>query len=421
MSAGMKRRVLLQAAAAAAGTLQLPSVQGASARAFAPGFPRLMGMNIGEKRYHEPAYQAELSRYHVLVLDFFAGWRQGRGIADPIGDAVRAIKAHNPRIRIAQYSTLVDGQLQMADKVRKLDEARWWLHNSRGERLRPAEPYQTYDANITEWAPPDEEGRRYPEWVVERDHRLFHQRVPEFDIWYLDNSTSQPLVQRADWDGDGRDDANTDPRIARAFRLGHVRGWKRIRQLQPEAWIMANSDDISSPEYSGQLNGAFMESLYGKSWSLGTWGGWDKVMARYRKTMQHTIAPRLVGFGVVGRADDWRLMRFGLASCLLDDGYYAYSTLERQFSTAPWFDEFDADLGRPVDPPALEAWQGPVYRRRFERGMALVNPSLLPATVDVGPGWRHLRGRQDPEVNSGRPAVRVTLPSRDGVILLRAG
>jgi hypothetical protein len=33
-------------------------------------FPRLLGMNIGAKNYHEPDYQAELARYHVLVLDF---------------------------------------------------------------------------------------------------------------------------------------------------------------------------------------------------------------------------------------------------------------------------------------------------------------------------------------------------------------
>ncbi|MEW6706232.1 MAG: putative glycoside hydrolase [Pseudomonadota bacterium] len=416
----MKRRGLLQAAALAATAPLLPLGQAAAARAHAPGFPRLMGMNIGAKRYHEPAYQAEMARYHVLILDFFVGWRSGRGSADPIGDAVRAIKRRNPQILIGQYSTLVDGPLQAADKVRKLDASRWWLRNSRGERLRPDFPYETFDANITEWAPPDDEGRRYPEWVVERDWQLFHRRLPELDLWYLDNSTSKPLVKRADWDGDGRDEPNTDPRVARAFRQGHVRGWQRIRELQPGAWIMANSDDLSSPEYSGRLNGAFMEALYGKSWSLGTWGGWDRVMARYRATMQHTLAPHLVGFGVVGAPDDYRLMRFGLASCLMDDGYFAYSTLQQQYSTAPWFDEFEADLGAAIDPPPREAWQGPVYRRRFEQGMALVNPSLLPASVDLGAGWRHLRGRQDPERNDGRPAQRLTLAPRDGVILRRA-
>lgn len=378
-------------------------------------------MNIGVKRYHEPPYQAEMARYHVLVLDFHPGWRQGRGSADPMGDAVRAIKRLNPAIRIAQYSSLIDGPLEAADKVRELDQMQWWLLNSRGERQRNSPTYNAYDANITEWARPDAQGRRYPEWVAEHDYRYFHERLPEIDIWYLDNTSSKPMVARADWDGDGKDESASDPRIARAYRMGHVRGWQRIRELQPSAWIMANSDDLSSPEYSGKLNGAFMESLYGKSWSLGTWGGWGKVMDRYRSMMRNTLAPRLVGFGVVGRDDDYQLMRFGLASCLLDDGYYAYSSIDRQYSSAPWFDEFGADLGQPVEPPPQDAWDGPVYRRRFERGMALVNPSALPATVDTGGGYRFLSGRQDPEVNSGRRAGRVTLPARDGLVLLRDG
>jgi hypothetical protein len=353
------------------------------------------------------------------VLDFFPGWRQGRGSPDPIGDVLRAIKQLNPSIRIAQYTSLVDGPLQVADKSRKLDDMNWWLQNSRGDRQRNSPAYQAYDVNITEWAKPDDQGRRYPEWVAERDFHELHEPHPEIDIWYLDNTSSKPMVAHADWRGEGRDQSADDPGIARAFRMGHVRGWQRIRQLQPSAWIMANSDDVSSPEYSGKLNGAYMESLYGKSWSLGTWGGWGKVMDRYRATMRNTLAPRLVGFGVAGHDDDYALMRFGLASCLMDDGYYSYTTLERQYSTAPWFDEFDADLGQPIEPPSLQAWQGPVFRRRFERGMALVNPSMLPASVDVGGGYRFIAGRQDPDVNSGRRAGRVTLPGRGGLVLVR--
>jgi hypothetical protein len=51
--------------------------------------------------------------------------------------------------------------------------------------------------------------------------------------------------------------------------------------------------------------------------------------------------------------------------------------------------------------------------------MALVNPSMLPASVDVGGGYRFIAGRQDPDVNSGRRAGRVTLPGRGGLVLVR--
>jgi hypothetical protein len=422
----MRRRQWFHAAAAAAASASLPlasapgAASAASSTRFDPPFPRLMGMNIGAKNYHEPAYQAQLARYQVLALDFFPGWRSGRGSANPIRDALRAIKARNPDILIGQYSTLVDVPLQAANKVEKMDAEGWWLFNSRHERQRPDPQYDTYDANITEWAPVDEQGRRYPEWAAEQEYRLFHQQLPEIGFWYLDNSTSRPLVKRADWDRDGRDETNTDPRIARAWRAGHLRGWQRIRKLEPSAWLVANSDDITSPEYSGQLNGAYMEALYGKLWSLGNWGGWDKVMGRYRATMRNAQAPRLVGFGVVGAPEDFRLMRLGLCSCLMDDGYFSYATLERQYSTAPWFDEFDAGLGAALDPPPQQAWQGPVYRRRFEHGMALVNPSMSSASVDVGAGWQRLDGRQDRDVNNGRPVSRLSLAAGDGIVLRRA-
>ena len=43
---------------------------------------------------------------------------------------------------------------------------------------------------------------------------------------------------------------------------------------------MGNTDgDLSEPEYAGQLEGAFLEGLMGKSWSIETWGGWSKVMS----------------------------------------------------------------------------------------------------------------------------------------------
>jgi hypothetical protein len=416
----IQRRQLLQTAAAlpaAALAASLPTA--AFAQSYAPGFPRVMGMNIGAKRYNEPAYQAELARHDVVILDFFAGWRQNTGSKDPIGDALRAIKAINPAVHIGQYSNFVEAPDEAADKAAKLDASRWWLRSGNGDRVAWTQEFKGHDVNITEWAPTDEQGRRYPEWVVDHDFELFHKPHPEFDIWYLDNSTSKPLAAKADWEGKGDEKPNTDARVARAYRRGHLLGWQRIHQLQPRAWIMANSDDVTSDEYRGQLDGVYMEALFGKSWSLGTWGGWDKVMQRYRATMANTRAPRLVGFGVVGVPDDYRLLRYGLATCLLDDGYFCYSNALSQYSSVAWFDEFDSDLGMPVEPPPSGPGDGGVWRRRFERGMALVNPSAQPRSVEVGGSYRTLRGRQAPDVNTGRPVSRVQLPPNDGQILVR--
>jgi hypothetical protein len=79
-------------------------------------------------------------------------------------------------------------------------------------------------------------------------------------------------------------------------------------------------------------------------------------------------------------------MRYGLASCLLDDGYYHFNTAGKGGgNNVAWFDEMDFDLGSPVAGPnnpangtystgELTVWKQGVYRRDFVNGIALINP-----------------------------------------------
>lgn len=60
-----------------------------------------------------------------------------------------------------------------------------------------------------------------------------------------------------------------------------------------------------------------------------------------------------------------------------------------------------------------------VWRRDYQEGIALVNATSSAQVVDLGGVFAHLLGRQDPLVNNGRVVSQVTLPPRDGVILLR--
>ena len=50
----------------------------------------------------------------------------------------------------------------------------------------------------------------------------------------------------------------------------------------------------------------------------------------------------------------------------------------------------------------------------------LVNPSrTTAASHDIGAGYRHLSGTQDPAVNDGLPARWVTLQPRTGVLMVK--
>ena len=103
----------------------------------------------------------------------------------------------------------------------------------------------------------------------------------------------------------------------------------------------------------------------------------------------------------------------------MDDGYYYYTAEDIRYRSALWFDEYDADLGRAIDPPQFRAWQNGVYRRRFENGVVLVNPKGNGSrTVQPGPGYNRIDGTQDRTVNNGQAANSVTLAERDGIVLI---
>ncbi len=80
-----------------------------------------------------------------------------------------------------------------------------------------------------------------------------------------------------------------------------------------------------------------------------------------------------------------------------------------------------------VDNIRLIKGKGGVFRRDFENGIALVNPTIAPVTLpqpDVAgnlarTGVRHISGLQDPVTNNGAPVTTgITLPAADGIVLL---
>jgi hypothetical protein len=72
-----------------------------------------------------------------------------------------------------------------------------------------------------------------------------------------------------------------------------------------------------------------------------------------------------------------------------------------------------------LDNVKLQVGDRNIYRRDFEHGVALVNPTAAPATINLGGTFRKIKGTQDPQVNDGSLVTSVTLPAKDGLILLR--
>lgn len=135
--------------------------------------------------------------------------------------------------------------------------------------------------------------------------------------------------------------------------------------------------------------------------------------------MANTRAPHLIGFNVHGKTNDYRFFRYAFSSCLLGDGFFCFTDDAKGYSSVSWFDEFDFKLGAAISMPSTAEWTNGVWRRDFERGIALVNPTKRRLTVELEPGFRRLPGNQDPAANDGNPVASITLEAKDGIILCR--
>ncbi len=418
----------------------------AEAQTFKDTYPKLAHIPIRySKDYGDPDYRERLAKFDIVVLGMWRGFittdlvsGETLNVRDVVVDIDRRAGAMgNGDIILGKYTALNEvasdpNNGSKRDKREKLASEvgpgypvnnDWFARDRNGNNLSSWPG--TWLTNMTDFVQPDANGDTYPEWAVRRDYDVFFREIPELDMWYFDNWFYRPRVD-ADWDGDGVNDDRDDPAVRRYFREGHARGLARAKELAPDLIMIGNVDGnapsnlgmLTEPEYRGKMTALF-EAAMGRDHSAETWGGWKVMMKQYQTTIanaQHNVAI----FHIKGDSNGLATMRYGLASCLMDNGYYFYSAAERGYRQVTWFDEFELDLGRAIDPPQFEPWQKGVYMRRFENGMAIVNPKGNGTrTVSIPEGYKRFQGTQDPVVNNGEVADSVTLPERDGIILLR--
>ena len=145
-----------------------------------------------------------------------------------------------------------------------------------------------------------------------------------------------------------------------------VAWWQR---LAPNVNGLLNEYWVQNPTDFGQLR------TVGPDWNQ-RWDAWQGLVS---------VAQRAGAdfFGLTyGSPTDFRSMRFGRASFLLDwngkGGSFAYDTHER---ADPYNPAWTAELGRPLR-RKIQLAEG-VWRRRFERAIVVVNATSAPVSVLV--------------------------------------
>jgi hypothetical protein len=388
-------------------------------------FPKIGGIQFGDPgNYDDPAYQAALTKLDVMVLKTHPGRSWSSEVA--------AIKRAHPGALVFFYVNVNERDTReqaigggMAPYIDKLNAMKWWLYTSK----TTGSPVQSwfgpaYDAiNITPYTRRDSSGLNGIEWITKFFVDNYYKATPNSDGLFVDNAFVKPNID-GDWNLDGKLDKKTDAAAATYYRQGIAAYFKKARALMPGKIQLGNigaiGEDGTFPEYSGVIEGGMVEGLIGKSWSRETYMGWAPMMAKYRKVMNSVVGAKIVIFNQWGDPKDYQAMRYGLASCLLDNGYYNFTSTAKGYTGVVWFDEYNANLGIAESTPPTAAWKSGVYRRDFENGIALVNPKGNgPRTVTLESDFVKLRGSQAPTINSGAKVRTVTLKDRDGIILLR--
>lgn len=413
-----------------------------------PDFPRIGTLRIGQHNYTQQSVQEEIARAHVALLHYDTAWEAGS--PGTMNDVVQAIKNINSATKVILYTKANEANFENMNEdttepaVHAQIEARnWWVRDSQGAPVPPSyKPHLFALVNMTRHAPVDPAtGLRWSRWYAKWTHENYYVPNPLVDGLYMDNVNWKPPLTAtpsnpakvADWDRDGAGDPGTRADVQAWFRQGFRDYFDEIgARLPGSKFKFANlarwgqttpADNSSLAEYYGAVHGGPIESLliFGDPASPETWGGWARMMETYRKTMSALVGQRMGMFvHELPAPNSYQHMRYGLASCLMDDGYYSPYVDATNFTTTPMFDEYDADLGQATSKPPNAPWQDGVWRRDFENGIALVNPKDNgPQTVTLETTFVRLDGDQAPSVNNGQPVTTLTLQDRDGIILLR--
>lgn len=230
----------------------------------------------------------------------------------------------------------------------------------------------------------------------------------------------------------------------------------QIRQALPQVTLMGNEASI---DYAPLINGRLFEWQIPALLDGLELYSWDEIIQKYREWAGVGVEPRTTilqnapeesltaKFGTSKldeippalldeAASSYQRMRFGLTSALMGDGYYSFDLGKMWHGQFWWYDEFgrmisddsvstlpdQGYLGQPVGDPFvlkstiksresqsmkdvlkdlitspeedIESYD--VWARKFEHGIAIVNPTNSSRSVTLEKEYCHLNGTQAP-------------------------
>ncbi len=375
-------------------------------------YPRIA--NLFFKWDISDAEAKELAKWDVVVVDMEAQVNTPEGL--------KKIKTYNPNIKILAYITSQEfthhfATLKSTSMRRRLYGGfsdGWWLKSSGGGRLVwwPG----AWLLNVTDDCP-EGDGKRWNEYLPE----FVSREILNSNFWdgvFYDNAWESvswlPGGDEVDLNGDRQADAGGD--VDRKWRDGMKKIFQRTRELAPGKIVMGNG----GKNYFNYLNGIAIEHFHKADWT----SAMNDYFFILGKGQQPAVSILNSNTDNTGRQDDYAKMRFGLLSTLLGDGYYSFDYGDQAHNQLWWYDEYGVFLGKPlnsaynIETGSTKITAG-VWRRDFKNGIVVLNSTSVPQSITFSEEFEKMRGSQDKKTNDGSIVQKITLPARDGVILVR--
>ena len=403
-----------------------------------PRFPRLAAVVIGSPQNYDSAIFRDMAiKHHLVVVSHWPGWQSGRSMtmAQVMSDVKTRSTIGTKLFIYVNNNEQMNPQTPNASYPvwQKLNAEHWWVYPS-GSSGTPVVSSFGGGAfaicNNTDFGSLDAAGKNWIRWKADYDQAFNvvgdanNAPNPSVDGFFMDNVLWKPRSD--DWNRDGVNDLQTNSTVQGWLRAGNKSYFDYIRSIWPGSVQLGNADWNDPSAIIGVLDqvlsGGMMEGMVGETWSIETYGSFNAMMAGYRQSMDAYRPPKLGIFNHSSwNAGDFKGMRYSFASALMDDGYYDINDTGGYNPTRIlWFDEFNFDLGYPVQPRQAAAWSLGMWRRDFDNGIVLVNPrGNGPRTINLAGTFHRLSGTQDPFANSGATVTSITLADRDGIILAR--
>lgn len=227
------------------------------------------------------------------------------------------------------------------------------------------------------------------------------------------------------WINNGQIDINRDGRnetkdqVDSAWASGMKTLFDLTRQKATKKIIIVGNGDRG---FYGDINGFYLENFTDNNLP------WSEKMRLYRLSARNNQIDKTMA--IVGNTSlntgnqaDYQRMRFGLGSALMENGYYGYDGGSNSHAENWWYDEYEIDLGEPMGGTISQNnyadYKADVWQRNYSNGLAIVNSTEVEQTLELGGDYEKIHGTQDKTVNDGSIVSQVTVPEKDGLILLR--